>query len=173
MKNLEQKAIEQLLSIIPDHPATRIMHFSDGGEALSDSIISLCKEREYEYQLNILDSAFQEKAEALYAQKGLCSTKLITWEQRRYASMARLYDFLFITATVPEEQRKMFIKNVFHHIKSAGNIILFLPKNEPKIIEDWWRILEDNLFVAMNTIDMFENYELLIAKKMHGWGGTH
>jgi hypothetical protein len=173
MKNLEPEAITQLLNIIPDHPATRIMHFSEGGEPLCRAIKELCITREYEYQLNILKSDFQERAQEIFAEKGVCSTKLIKWEQRRYATMARLYDFLFITATVPDEQREMFIKNVFPHIKSAGNIILFLPKEKPHITEAWWRVLEDNLFVAMNTIDIFEHYEILIAKKMHGWGGTH
>ena len=173
MKTLEPNAIEQLLTIIPDHPAIRIMHFSDGGEPLCDAIKSFCKTREYEYQLNTLNDDFQARAKELYAEKGVCSTKQIKWEQRRYAIMARLYDFLFVTTTVPEEKREMFIKNVFSDIKNAGNIILFLPKNDPKTTEVWWQLLDENLFVAINTIDMFENYEILIAKKMHGWGGTH
>ena len=173
MKKLEQKSVYQLLAIIPNHPATRIMHFSDGGKPFCYAIKSFCKERTYEYQLNISNENFLNEIKEEYSVKGLSSTKLIQWDQRRYASMARLYDFLFITVDVPQEYREPFIKNVFHHIKSAGNIILFLPKNDRQIVQEWWEILEENLFVAMNTIDMFENYEILIAKKMHGWGGTH
>jgi hypothetical protein len=34
------------------------------------------------------------------------------------------------------------------------------------------RLLEENNYVASNTIDdLFEHYDLLISKKMHGWGG--
>ncbi len=172
MKNLETKAINQLLAILPNHPAIRIMHFCDGGEAFCLALKTMCQEREYEYQLNIVDADFYEKAQELYAQEGVCATKLVKWEQRRYASMARLYDFLFVTAFVPDEHEEAFIENVFHHIKSAGNIIIFLPKNEPKVLQRWWELLEEKYFVAINTIDIFEHYELLVAKKMHGWGGS-
>ncbi len=33
-------------------------------------------------------------------------------------------------------------------------------------------LLEEHYYVASNTIDdLFENYDVLISKKMHGWGG--
>jgi len=34
-----------------------------------------------------------------------------------------------------------------------------------------WQTLEDNFFVAINSIELSDDYNLLIAKKMHGWGG--
>jgi hypothetical protein len=34
-----------------------------------------------------------------------------------------------------------------------------------------WQILEENFFVAINSIELSSDYNLLIAKKMHGWGG--
>jgi len=40
-----------------------------------------------------------------------------------------------------------------------------------KVLDRWQQVLEENYFVATNTIDMFEEYEILISKKMHGWGG--
>jgi len=171
MKNLETKSIQQLIEIIPDHPGLRISQFSDGGESFSNALSELCLLREHEFQLNVLDEEFYQKALEEYGSRALSSVKRIKWEQRRYASPAKQYDFLFITATVPKNHRKLFAKTIHSHIKSAGHLILFLEKNNQQNIDEWYSFLEEYLFVAMNTIDLFENYEILIAKKMHGWGG--
>ena len=170
MKNLESKRIEQLLSIIPEHPAMRIMHISQSGKQLSDALASLAKEKEYEFLLNVTNEEYYEEIKENYSDD-LCSVKKIKFDQRRYATMARLYDYVFVTAEVPNELQEQFAKTIHGHIKNAGNIILFLEKNSLKVLDRWRQILEENYFVASNTIDLFEEYEILISKKMHGWGG--
>jgi hypothetical protein len=67
--------------------------------------------------------------------------------------------------------QKQFTKTVYTHIKNGGNIIIFLPKNNLRVLDSWRQTLEENYFVASNTIDIFDEYEVLISKKMHGWGG--
>ena len=171
MKKLETKSITQLLEIIPNHPGLRMSQFSDGGEAFSDALSNLCLEREHEYQLNVLDEIFFIKAKELYGKNSLSIVKRIKWEQRRYSSLAKQYDVLFVTATVPDEHCKFFAKNIHSHIKSSGHLVLFLEKNNQENSDKWKLFLEEYLFVAISTIDMFENYDILIAKKMHGWGG--
>ncbi len=171
MKKLETKSIQQLLGIIPNYPSLIISQFSDGGEVFSNALSSLCLEREHEYQLNVLDEAFLFKAKELYGKNNLLTIKHIKWNQRRYSSLAKQYDFLFVTATVPDEHRSFFAKNIHSHIKNAGHIVLFLEKNNQKNRDEWWSLLEKYLFVAISSLDIFENYEILIAKKMHGWGG--
>jgi len=171
MKKLETQSITQLLEIIPNHPGLRVSQFSDGGEEFSTILSNLCLEREHEYQLNVLDEAFLIKAKELYGNHRLSTVKPIKWNQRRYSSLAKQYDVLFVTATVPEEYRKIFAKSIHSHIKSAGHLVLFLEKNNQKNSDEWWSFLEEHLFVAISRLDIFENYEILIAKKMHGWGG--
>jgi len=171
MKNLEIKSIQQLLEIIPNHPGLRVLQFSDGGEQFSDALSELCLQREHEFQLNVLDEEFYPKATELYANKELSFVKKIKWEQRRYTSHAKQYDFVFITAPIPQKERTLCVKTIHSHIKNSGHIVLFLEKNNIKNIDEWYKTLEDTMFVAMNTIDIFENYEIFIAKKMHGWGG--
>ena len=172
MKKLETQSIQQLLEIIPSHPGLRMSQFAEGDEkAFSDALSTLCLEREYEYQLNILKEELLIDAKERYGGNPLTTVKRIKWEQRRYASLAKQYDLLFITADVPEHHRRMFAKNIHSHIKSAGHVVLFLEKNNQKNLDEWWSFLEEYLFMAISTIDLFENYEILIAKKMHGWGG--
>jgi len=170
MKNLESKKIEQLLSIIPDHPATQIMHITQNDKKLSDALESLVKKNEYTLLLNVTDSNACSELKEHYCNES-CSVKKMKFEQRRYASMAKLFDFVFVTATVPNEFQEQFAKTIHGHIKNAGNIILFLEKNNLQVVDRWRQILEENYFVATNTIDLFSEYEILISKKMHGWGG--
>lgn len=172
MKALELTAVNQLLLIIPNHPATRIMHISGGGdEELCRHFKQFCVEREYEYLLNIADESFYTQMADQFDDAPLCHVKKINLEQRVYAPMAKLYDFIFVTATIPESIQNMFAQKIHLHIKSSGNLILFLPKNDTLLLQRWYEDLEEHLYVAMNTIDIFENYEIFIARKMHGWGG--
>ena len=170
MKKLEKKAINQLLSIIPNHPAQRIMQISDGGTELSDSIQALVKKEEYEFLLAITKEEVYPTLKEHYEEQSECSVKLIEFENRRYVSMAKSYEYLFVTAEVPLEIADKFSQTTHAHIKNAGNIIMFLPKNDLQTLAIWQEALTENLYVALNTIDLFENYEILIAKKMHGWG---
>jgi len=170
MKNLELKKIEQLLSIIPDHPAIQIMHITQSGRELSDALATLVRQKEYTLLLNITeDNAYEEIKE--HYQDNVSSVKKMKFEQRRYASMAKMFDYVFVTATVPDEVQNQFAKTIHGHIKNAGHIILFLEKSNLKVLDRWRQILEENYFVASNTIDLFDEYEILISKKMHGWGG--
>jgi hypothetical protein len=170
MKNLESKRIEQLLSIIPEHPALRIMHISQSGTQLSDALATLVKQREYEFLLNITNDIFYEEINSRYSDES-SSVKKMKFEQRRYVSMAKTYDYIFVTSDVPVEMQEQFAKTIHGHIKNAGNIILFLEKNNLKVLDSWRQILEENYYVATNTIDLFKEYEIVISKKMHGWGG--
>ncbi len=171
MKHLEEESINQLLGIIPAYPATRIMHISDGGEQLYYALRALSLEEEYEYLLAITNEDFYEALKRVHRPSPLQLIKKISLDQKNYAPMVKQYDFLFVSAEIPLEFENKFVKKVHGHIKSSGNIILFLPKNDPELIQRWYAHLEEHLYVAMNTIDLFEHYEILIAKKMHGWGG--
>jgi hypothetical protein len=170
MKKLESKRIEQLLSIIPEHPATRIMYITQNDLQLSDLLASFVKKRDYEFLLNVTDDIFYEEVKDRYEDEST-TVKKMKFEQRRYVSMAKQYDYIFVSATVPENLQEQFAKTIHSHIKNAGNIILFLPKNNLMILDSWQRTFVENYFVATNNIDIFENYEILISKKMHGWGG--
>jgi len=170
MKNLELKKIEQLLSIIPDHPATQIMHITQSDKELSTALETLVTQRDYTLLINVIDDDFYDEIKENYSADA-CSVKKMKFEQRRYATMAKLFDYVFVTADIPNELQNQFAKTIHGHMKNAGNIILFLEKNNLKVLDRWQQVLEENYFVATNTIDMFEEYEILISKKMHGWGG--
>ncbi|MEA3456028.1 MAG: hypothetical protein U9R26_05945 [Campylobacterota bacterium] len=171
MKQLEEENIDQLLDIINLYPSIRIMQISDGSHLLSKKISQLCEENEYEFQLNCNSDIFYQKSILKYADADHVKVKLINLEQPRYAIQAKMYDYLFVSSTIPDAQKSSFLKKTYGAIKNAGIIILFVSKGESAQHDLWTQLLEDNNFVATNILDIFSNYDLIISKKMHGWGG--
>jgi len=171
MKNLEAEAIPQLLSIIPDHPALSIIQFTQKLDDVSKALKELSQTKSYEFVLNITEPEMLEESKVL-AETKICTVKSIKWEQRRYASVGTLYYNVFVTAFVPDDKKELFLENVLHHIKTAGHIIFFLPKNNRDLLDTWWTMLEEKSLVSISTLDISENYEILIGKKMHGWDSS-
>jgi len=172
MKNIEKEKLEQLLQIIPNHPMIRIAHFADSGLAMTEILSDFCQKKNYEYQINCTDPSFYTKAAEKYV--GVDGVKVIEFPltKPRYMMQGKLYDFVFVSSVIEEPLFEEFIKRCHPIIKNAGNIIFFLSKKSSTECYEWIRLLEEHYYVASSIIDdMFENYNVLISKKMHGWGG--
>ncbi len=173
MKNIEQDKLEKLLEIIAPAPALRIAHFSESGEMMTEILSDFCQKRGYEYQINCTNPSFFDAMSSKFKAKDIEEVKPIkfTLERPRYMIQGKLYEYLFVTTAIKEEMRSDFLKKAHGIIKNAGNIIIFLPKGSYKERYHWMALLEEHYYVASNTIDdLFENYDVLISKKMHGWG---
>lgn len=172
MKNIELDPLKKLLEIIPDYPALRIAHFADSGEEMTEVLSDFCIARSYEYQINCIDPDFYEYLHKRYKDTEWIHPVKFSLQRPRYMMQGKLYDFLFVTIPVSLEERSDFLKKTHGIIKNAGNILIFLPKGSYEERYSWVDLLEEHYYVASNTIeDLFENYDVLISKKMHGWGG--
>lgn len=172
MEKIEKTKLEQLLQIVPDHPMIRMAHFADSGMEMTEILGRFCQQKGYEYQINCTDPSFYEKAAEAYKHSRNVKVIKFTLERPRYMIQGKLYDFLFVTSLIQESLREVFIERCHPVIKNAGNIIIFLPKGYRKERYEWMRLLEEYNYVASSTIDdLFEHYDILISKKMHGWGG--
>ena len=173
MKNLEKEKLETLLDIIGSNfmPSLQIGHFSEGGEMIIDRIKEYCEKREYDYHLHCTDEDFyEEMSQKFKEQKGIF-VKKFPLERRSYLIQAREYNFLFITTVIDEESRGDFLKKCHKIIRTAGNIILFVSKKDYTERDNWTALLEEQLYVSTSIVDdMFEHYDVIISRKMHGWG---
>ena len=171
MKNLEKDQLETLFDIIGDTPSYQIAHFSQGGELFTKTLSEYCQKRDYLYQINCTDKLFYEQATELHKDEKNTKVMLFNLARPSYMIQAREYNFLFVTNLVEEEKRLEFLKKVHKIIRSAGSIIVFIPKEGYAQRDSWVASLEENLFVSTSIIDdMFENYDVIISRKMHGWG---
>ncbi len=172
MKTIEENKLETLLQIIAPAPALRIAHFSESGEALVHMLGDFCSKNEYEYQINCTQPSFFETLQNRYKDNTYIKPVNFSLERPRYMIQGKLYEYLFVTSTIDTEMRSDFLKKCHGIIKNAGIIIIFLPKGNSVQRYEWISLLEEHYYVASSTIDdLFEHYDILISKKMHGWGG--
>ena len=91
MKHLNSKIVDDILSIIPNHPATRIMQISDGGEIFEDEdrltqkILDLSIKEEYDFLLYLLEKNNLDSYNNKFNIKGISSVKLLDIKKPRYA----------------------------------------------------------------------------------------
>ncbi len=171
MKNLEKDQLEDLLEIIGANPSQQIIHFSDSGEMFTKILSEYCQKRDYLYQINCTDKLFYEQATELHKDEN--NTKVMNFNLARpsYMIQAREYNFLFLTAEIEEEIRDAFLKKAYKIIRGAGSIVIFIEKKGYSQRDSWVASLEENLYVSTSIIDdMFEHYDVIISRKMHGWG---
>jgi len=169
----EEYRVEQLLGIINLYPAIRIMHFSDGDDILTKKIYELCSENEYEYQINSIDKISYEELAGRYIDLPYIKIKYIDLKQPRYVTQAKLYDYLFVTSDIDDDSRDLFVQKCYGAIKNAGLFILFIQKDDMREYHRWSELLSEHNFVAINKLDTFKHSDIIIAKKMHGWGGLN
>lgn len=67
------------------------------------------------------------------------------------------------------ENKDRFIDGIYHSLENSAFIII-LQKKENMNIQDMIELLDKNNFRAVNDIDIFEEYHLVMGKKLHMWG---
>lgn len=169
--DIETTEIEKLLGIIQPAPLLRIGHFSDGGEVLPAVLNQFCATHTYEYLLNCTEPSYYEALLADYDQEPTCTIKQFDLNRPNYMQHGKFYDYLFVSATVVFDQREAFLQKCHRVIKNAGLILIFLSSKAHEESAHWYQLLEENYFVATNTITLDTEWSVIISKKMHGWGG--
>ena len=173
MKNLEKEQLESLLDIIGYNsmPSLQVAHFSEGGYMLIDMLKEYCIKKDYDYHLKCTNKDFYEASvERFKEQDGIVINNFFL-QRRSYLIQAREYNFLFVTTVIDEEMRDDFLKKSHKIVRSAGSIIIFIGKKDYEERDNWCALLEENLYVSTSVIDdMFDNYDVIISRKMHGWG---
>ena len=170
MKHLEKEKLKTLLSIIKENPSLDIAHFTDQDNLLIEVLNEYCTENSYGYQLNLLDNSIEESISKKYNSS---STKVKAFQLQRksYLIQAKQYDFVFVTASIDLEMENDFLKRIHQVICNAGNLIIFVKKKNYTLRYRWIELLEEHNYVATNTIDnLCNDYDIIITKKMHGWG---
>lgn len=88
----------------------------------------------------------------------------------RLRATAREYEYIIlgdILSYCPNKDK--ILKLMYKAIENSGNIII-LEKKSNNNQEEILTLLDDLGFMASNNIDLFEEYHLFTAKKMHHWG---
>jgi len=169
MKKLKEEQTDQLMQIIStNYPNQQILHLTDGCNNLHQALFALTKERDFEYDLRTIeveiDDLPNDDHPGLYIEP-------IDLGARQYNKNAKRYENIFVTLHPErlENDTETILKKFFRIMKNAGVVVILIPKDAPlrDLID---QRLEASYFVAINHIDIFDDYDVVAAKKMHGWG---
>ena len=79
------------------------------------------------------------------------------------------YDYGIITRMMLDAiDKEILIEIITKGIRDYGYIIILEEKS--KNLDDIYMLLEECDYGAISTIDIFENYSLIMGKKLHMWG---
>ncbi len=169
MERLDKREVDMLMQIVSDHyPNQQIFHISDGNNDLHDYLFELTKRRGYEYDLRIVGDPF----ECSFDPKDHpgCTIEELDLGRKAFNKHARLYEYAFVTLEdhILEDDFQLFLQKIYRMMKNSG-IVVLMPKKDGRFRERIDTMLEDGYFVAINHIDLFDGYDIVNARKMHGW----
>lgn len=118
--------------------------------------------------LNLINDALEEVRSANDG-----NIKYIEFEKEsdaRLRATAREYEYVVLGDILSQCPNKdKILKLMYQAIENSGNIII-LEKKSHGNKDELLNLLDELGFMASNTIELFEEYYIFTAKKMHHWG---
>lgn len=145
---MNEKEIGEFNSLFDHFPNTAIYHLHNGCDDISQLLEKLTQRIEGE----------------------LTTQKFNEIEQKRFRLKDRNFEYAVISDCLDKvEHIDRFITSIYHSLENSAFIIVLQPKGSMDI-ENMKEILDKNHFRAVNDINIFEKYHLVMAKKLHMWG---
>lgn len=88
----------------------------------------------------------------------------------RIRATAREYEYIILSDILsycPNKDR--VLKLMYKALENSANIII-LEKKINNNMDEVKQLLDESSFVAINHIELFDDYNLITAKKLHMWG---
>jgi len=142
------KSLELFSSLFDDVPNLAVLHINNGVNFLNPVIEDIVKQSNGKLDFkNFIDEN---------------SLKL------RVAP--REYEYIILGDILDSCENKIkLLKMYYTALENSANIIILVKKSSNNV-EEIKSLLEKTNFRAANDIDIFENYMMVTAKKMHMWG---
>ncbi len=164
--NLKPENFKSLFEIIKNYPMSHVLHIDEGNREIIETFLDFVRDKELVYHLNVMDKRLFEELKSEFADMEHCKIRDFSFEQDRYTKHSVLYDTAFVTADISKvKDLKEVLKKLYRVMKNSGDVVLFVGEMREKIAN----LLVDLNYVAVNTIEGFEPFIVLTAKKMHGW----
>lgn len=79
------------------------------------------------------------------------------------------FDYVVISCTlVQHDDQNNFMNLISKSLRDSGYMIIL--ENKDQALDSVYELLEKYDYGAVNSIDIFEKYNLIMAKKLHMWG---
>ena len=150
--------ISPLFALIPNHPGIFIAIMEDESFDCVDELLQYTDSIEATLHVKSLSDKIYPKT--LHVEE-------FRFEQKSYNNHAVQYDFIFICANTDNISDTLSTANKLYRVlKNTGHVFVLSKKESPCRLT---QILQESNFVALNTIDLNSQFDVVSAKKMHGW----
>ena len=171
MKNIETSQVHELLQILAKKPGQRIVHFSDTEHILITHLQTFCQNIDTQYYLYCINETSHALLKPLYSDASHMKIIKFNLKRPRYLIQGIEYDYLFATLDFQTNDKREFLEKCYPIIRTGGNIIILIPNTTVSQRDEWLKILDETYYLSVNIIDnIFDNYDVIVAKRMHGWG---
>ena len=166
MREIEVEKARELFSIIPDAPGGRIYHLAENNLPFITSLRDFLIQKELEYQLMPISKEFFNVVVSELKKSEYLKIKELDLTKKRYNHNSKQYDFVFVTIDLEKNYDNELFKKIYRIMLNAAYVMIFTPKHLSQNIRE--SLVETN-FVAINDIELFDNLDVISAKKLHGW----
>jgi len=142
------KSLELFTSLFGDVPNLAILHINNGVDFLNPVIENVVNQSDG--KLDYTDFSSEHALKVRMVPR--------TYE---YVILSDILDFC--------ENKIQLLKMYYTALENSANIII-LTKKSSNSVEEIKNLLEETQFRAINDIDIFDEYIIVTAKKMHMWG---
>lgn len=142
------KEFELFKDLFASYPNIAILHIDKSSNFLGTCLENIKKQNDG----NIKYIKFQEEKDA------------------RLRASAREYEYIVLTDILsfcPNKDK--ILRLMYKALENSANIIILEHKNHNNT-QEIKELLDECSFVAINDIDLFKDYNLITAKKLHMWG---
>ena len=148
VSKISQKEYNDFESLFLNVPALSLLHIQNNCSLVDDCL---------EY--------VREKNDGTIVNKNLKDI-----DCNRFRLKTREYEFIILSDVFSDcNNKKKFLKSCYQSLENGAFIVIIEKKNKNKE-EEILELLDNVEFRVANAISIFENYTLVMAKKLHMWG---
>jgi hypothetical protein len=154
--------------ISPHYPHQQILHLTDARTDLHRMLYDFTRSKGFDYDLKAVGCEIEDLDAAAHP---ACRIEPLDLAARQYNRHARTYENVYVTLSAErlDADIENTLKKFFRLMKNAGVLTMLIERGSP-LAGRIDRALEACYFVAINHIDIFDDYDVVTAKKLHGWG---
>ena len=171
MHKYDTQRLNLLTNLISDHyPSQQILHLSDATIPLHETLYHFTAEEDFEYDLRAVGCGMELFSGLTGDAHSAFSIEPLSLQAKQYSKHAKKYDNLFVTVAPELLQAALseILKKCYRILKNGAVFAAILPRESFSGIMA--EALEMTYFSAVNAIDIFDDYDVVSAKKLHGWG---
>jgi tRNA U38,U39,U40 pseudouridine synthase TruA len=120
------------------------------------------------HKIDFLNPVIKEVVESLEGKLDFKSFE--TQKDAKLSASAREYEYIVLSDILSYCPNKdKILKLMYKALENSANIII-LEHKQHNNLDEIKALLNQTSFVAINHIELFEEYHLITAKKLHMWG---